>query len=85
MKDITNNLKKSDIWKIQLTVTINFMFSKDTDEESLMHSKNDNIKFMINDKVNEAIKELFQSLLSRYQIGTLFSLLILVLVTSQIV
>ena len=29
----------------------------------------DNIKIMINDKAEEVIKELFQSLLSRYQIG----------------
>ena len=31
--------------------------------------KSDNIKIMINDKADEVIKELFQSLLSRYQIG----------------
>ena len=30
--DIKNNLKKSDTWKIQLTVAINFVFSKDNDE-----------------------------------------------------
>ena len=29
----------------------------------------DNIKIMINDKAEEVITELFQSLLSRYQIG----------------
>ena len=28
-----NNLKKSDTWKIQLTVAINFISSKDNDEE----------------------------------------------------
>ena len=40
LKDNTNNFKKSDTWKIQLMIAINFMFSKDNDEESLMHSKN---------------------------------------------
>ena len=35
-----------------------------------MHSKSDNIEIMINDKADEVIEELFQSLLSRYQIGS---------------
>ena len=34
-----------------------------------MHSKSDNIEIMIYDKADEVIKELFESLLSRYQIG----------------
>ena len=33
-----------------------------------MHSKNDNIEIMTNDKADEVIDELFESLLSRYQI-----------------
>ena len=32
-----------------------------------MHSKSDNIESMINDKADEVIKELFQSLKNRYQ------------------
>ena len=34
-----------------------------------MHSKGDNIQIMIYHKVDEVIKEMFESLLSRYQIG----------------
>ena len=34
-----------------------------------MYSKSDSMEIMINDKANEVIKELFQSLLLRYQIG----------------
>ena len=34
----------------------------------VMHSKFDNIEIVINDEADEVIKELFQSLLSRYQI-----------------
>ena len=45
------------------------MFPKDTDEERLMDSKNDNIETTINDKANEVIEGLFQSLPSRDQIG----------------
>ena len=45
----------------------NFISSKDNDEEHVMHSKSDNIEIMINDEANEFIKELFDSLKSRYQ------------------
>ena len=48
MKDVINNHKKSDIWKIQLTLVINFISFKDIDEEFAMHSKSDNNKIMIN-------------------------------------
>ena len=51
--DNINNLKKSDKWKIQSTIVINFIFSKDIDEELVMHSKSDNIEILIYDKVYE--------------------------------
>ena len=35
-----------------------------------MHSKSDNKEFTIYDKVDELTKELFESLLYRYQIGS---------------
>ena len=44
LKDIINNLKKSDTWKIQLTIAINFISSKDNDEEHVMNSKSDRVK-----------------------------------------
>ena len=50
-------------------ISINFISSKDNDEERVMHSKSDNKEMMINDKKDEVIEEIFQSLLSRYQIG----------------
>ena len=31
--DIINNLKRSNTWKIQLAIAINFISSKDNDEE----------------------------------------------------
>ena len=48
---------------------INFMSSKNNDEERVLHSKSDDIEIMPNDKEDEVIEELFQSLLSRYQTG----------------
>ena len=63
------NLQKSDIWKIQLTIAVNYIPSKYVDEERVMHSKSDNIEFIPYDNVNEIVYELFESLLSGYQIG----------------
>ena len=37
LKDITNNLKKFDTWKIQLTIAINFISFKDNGKERAMH------------------------------------------------
>ena len=47
LKDIINNLKKSDTWKIQLTIAINIVSPQDTDEEREMHSKSDNKEMII--------------------------------------
>ena len=44
-----NDFQEPDTQKIQLTLSINFVSSKDNDEEQVMHSKSDNIKIMIND------------------------------------
>ena len=56
LMDIINNLKKSDTWKIQSTIAINFISSKDNDEERVMHSKSDDTLIMINDDVNHLLK-----------------------------
>ena len=51
------------MWKIQLTITVNFTSSKnkdeDNNEEHVMHLKSDNIDIMINDEADEFI-ELFK-------------------------
>ena len=51
-KDIINNLKKFDTWKIQLTTGNNFISSIDNDEERVMTSKSHNIEIMINDEAD---------------------------------
>ena len=54
LKDIINDLKKFNMWKIQLTITVRFFFSVDNkDEEREMDSKTDNIEIMVNDKADE--------------------------------
>ena len=60
---MANNLKKSNTWKIQLTIANNFISSINNDEERVMHSKSDNMDIMINDETDE----LLDSLKKRYQ------------------
>ena len=68
LRDITNVLKQSDTWKIQLTITLNFISSKDdNDEGCVMHSKSDNIEIMISNETDKIIEKLFNSLKNRYQ------------------
>ena len=45
------------------------MPSKHNTKKLVMYSKSDKIKIMINGKADELIQELFQAVLSRYQIG----------------
>ena len=51
-----NNLKKTDTWKIQLTIANKFISSTDNDEECLMDSRSDNVESMANDGADEVIK-----------------------------
>ena len=69
MTDIIIHFQKSDTWKIQSTIAINFISSKDVDEEHVMHLKSSNIEFISYDNANEVVNELVDSLLSRYQIS----------------
>ena len=55
------------MWKIQLTIANHFISSIVNNEERVMHSKSDNIEIMTNDEADEVVKELFDSLKSRYQ------------------
>ena len=55
LKNITNKLKKSDSSKIQMKTAVNFILSKVTNEEHVMHSKSDSIETMIYDKAGEVV------------------------------
>ena len=48
---------------------LNFISSKDDDEEHVMLSKSGNIEFMSYHNANEVVNELFTSLFSRYVTG----------------
>ena len=61
--------KKTGVCKVQLTIEINFISTKNIYKEGAMHSKNDNTKFTTYDNANDIVDELLKLLLSRYQIG----------------
>ena len=43
-RDIIIDLPESNAWKIQLTIAINLISSKDAEEECVIHSKSNNVK-----------------------------------------
>ena len=53
--------------KIQLSLAINFISCKDSEETRTMHSNSDNIETIIGSETEETIEELFESHLQRYQ------------------
>ena len=67
MRNIIIDLQTPDIWKIQLTITFNFISSTDIEKERVMHSKSNNIIFTSYNDANEVVDELFDSLRSRYE------------------
>ena len=67
LKDIINNLKKSDMW----IIANNFISFIDNDEQRVMHSVSDNIEIVINDEADEVIKELLIHLEIDMILGTI--------------
>ena len=55
LKDMIIDLQISDTWKIQLIIAINFISSKDVDEQCVIHSKSENIEVMPYDDAYEVL------------------------------
>ena len=43
LRNIIIDLQNSDRWKIQLKIAVNFISSKDAEEERVKHSRSDNV------------------------------------------
>ena len=68
LADMISDYKSKGEWKVQLTAEINFISLKpDSNEKRIMHTKSDNVEIRIGDDTNDVVKELFKSLLQRYQ------------------
>ena len=50
-------------WEIQLSITINFVSSNDSDEIHTMHAKSVNIDILMGSETDEIIEEVFKFLL----------------------
>ena len=61
--------KTQSVWNIQLTMAINFISSKDSDETRTMHTKSNNVKNIMGSETDEITEELFESFLQKYQEG----------------
>ena len=67
LHDMINGLKKSGLWKINLTMKRKFISAKVNNEEHMMQAKHDNRKIKaISDKI---VEELFDLLVQTYQLG----------------
>ena len=67
MNDHNATKTQSEEWKIQVSMHVNFISSKDTGETRTIYLWSDNAKIMWGNKTNGIINELFQSFLDNYQ------------------
>ena len=68
LRELINDHKNNGEWKIQLKAQINFISLRPgSDETRVMHTRSVNGEFMNGSNKDEIIKELFKSLLQRYQ------------------
>ena len=68
LRELMNDHKNKGEWKIQLMAQINFISLRPgSDETRVMHTRSVNEEFMNGNDTDEIIKELFRSLLQRYQ------------------
>ena len=68
LRELINDHKSKSDWKIQLAAHINFISLRPgSDEIRVMHTRSANEEFMNGSDTDEIIKELFKSLLQRYQ------------------
>ena len=67
LSDMINDHKTQSEWKIQLTMQINFISSKDSEETRNKHTKSYNIEIMMGNETDEIIEKLFESPLQNYQ------------------
>ena len=68
LRELINDYKSKGEWKIQLTAQINYISLRPgSNETRVMHTRSNNEEFMNGNDTDEIIKELFKSLLQRYQ------------------
>ena len=66
---ITNDHKTKGECKIQLSITINVISSKDSDGICTLHTQSNNMEIMMRNETDEILEELFKSLQQKCQEG----------------
>ena len=69
LKDMIDDYKSKGEWKIQITMRIIFISFIDKNETQVMHTKSDNVEIMNCTDTSDAINELTDSFMKRYQEG----------------
>ena len=69
LKDMIDYYKSKGEWKIQITMGIIFISFINKNQTQLMHTKSDNAGIMNGTDTNEAINNLINSFMTRYQEG----------------
>ena len=67
LSDIIIDYENQEEWKTNLTMSTNFISSKDSDETRYLRTKSNNIEIMMGNETDEIIDELFESFLQNYQ------------------
>ena len=69
LADIINEHKNKDEWKIQISMSLNFVSSKNSNKVRTMYTKSNNANVFIGNTADGIIKEIFESTLKRCQSG----------------
>ena len=69
LKDMIDDYKSKGEWKMQITMRIIFISFIDKNETQVMHTKSDNVEIMNGTDTSDAINELIDSFMKRYQEG----------------
>ena len=64
-----DDFKSKGEWKIQITMRIIFISFIDKNETQVIHTKSDNVKIVNGTDTSDAINELIDSFIERYQEG----------------
>ena len=69
LRDMIDDYKSKGEWKIQIAMKVIFISFIDKNETQVMHTKSDNVKIMNGTDTSDAINELNESFIKRYQEG----------------
>ena len=68
LRELLEEYKQKGEWKVQLTIEVNFISLKPgSNETRIMYTRSDNIEIMFGDNNDDIIKQLFESLLQKYE------------------